>query len=50
MVDLPKIELVSLMIGNNAEKLINKRKIYQENSGEAIYRANGVRTANHRLN
>lgn len=50
MVDLPKIELVSLMIGNNAEKLINKRKIYQENSGEAIYQATGVRTANHRLN
>lgn len=50
MFDLPKIELVSLMIGNDAEKLINKRKVYHKNQKDEIYSAKRIVTANRRLN
>lgn len=50
MKELPKIELVSLMIGSNAEKLVNKHKEYKKNKHEIIFEANKIVTANHRLN
>ncbi len=49
---LPKLKLISLMIGRDASELVNKRKIYdpEKVKGEVICRVEGVQKANHRLN
>lgn len=50
MKDLSKIELVSLMIGSNAEHLVNKKKEYKKNTNPSMYQAVNLVSANHRLN
>ncbi len=50
--ELPKLKLISLMIGRDASELVNKRKKYDPNKqkSEIICRVTGVRKANHKLN
>lgn len=50
MKELSKIELVSLMIGSNAEQLVNKKKEYKKNTSQSIYEAANLVSANRRLN
>ena len=50
--ELPKLKLISLMIGRDASELLNKRKKYDLNKikSEVICRVKEIRKANHRLN
>ncbi len=48
---LPKLKLISLMIGRDASELVNKRKQYDPSKvrSEVICRVTGVKKANYRL-
>ena len=50
--ELPKLKLISLMIGRDASELLNKRKKYNPNKikSDVICRVKEIRKANHRLN
>lgn len=49
---LPKLKLISLMIGRDASELVNKRKQYdpEKQKAEIICRVTGVKKGNHKLN
>lgn len=50
--ELPKLKLVSLMIGRDAGAIIGKKKIYDPSTqeGEILCSVRGIEKANHRLN
>lgn len=50
--NLPKLKLVSLMLGSDASDLVNRRKVYdpRKQSAEVVYEAKNIRKANFRLN
>ncbi len=50
--ELPKLKLISLMIGRDASELVNKKKQYDpgKQKAEIICRVKGVKKANHKLN
>lgn len=50
--DLPKLKLISLMIGRDASELINKRKEYDptKQDGEVLCELHDIHTADRRLN
>lgn len=52
MSEMPKIDLVSLMIGRDARELVNKRKKYDKakQDAEAVYEARDIKKTNYRLN
>ncbi|MEA5050197.1 MAG: sugar ABC transporter ATP-binding protein [Oscillospiraceae bacterium] len=50
--ELPKLKLISMMIGRDASKLINKKKAYtyDRRQSEIFYSAKNIRKSNYRLN
>lgn len=52
LAQLPKLKLISLMIGKDASELVNKRKMYdkEKQSADILCEIKGIRKANRRLN
>ncbi|MEA4911223.1 MAG: sugar ABC transporter ATP-binding protein, partial [Oscillospiraceae bacterium] len=50
--DIPKLQLISMMIGRDASELVNKKKIYTYDraKSEVFYSAKDIRKSNYRLN
>ena len=50
--ELPKLKLISMMIGRDASEIVNKKKqhTYDRENSQVFYRTKDIRKSNHRLN